>query len=444
MALPSPLFMKNVVKPVVEIKPHVEQRRPAPLQSVAYCKFCREGFSNENELYQHRRNHERCPYDDCKFNANAETVAAHVQKVHIQKGNALVKIQDLTTPEQIEKWREERRKRYPTTNNVLLRQQAQVERFQRGEKLQDRQQRFGDFQQRNHIRDMDKKPSHRNDNQQQNNRRKRHHKERNPRNEKYETKKETEIEKVPLKVPRIEPKPVEFKKPLTSIKVLQVLNDESSDDEKVLTPRFKGTSQMKGYHKVETIVKEQAALSILGMYGSDSESGSEGEILENAVKIEDSTIIENNVVDEKETVEEPMEEVIESGEILDDAEDTKQSSDNEAPEESTIEHSSQIPEKLSMNSKPPKHPKWNEKIRKDFKLKQPRTVLDYSKLRKPSVNPFLEKLLQEDIRHERNVLLQCVNYVVKNNFFGVGQSAKPLEVKPESIESANVESVENL
>lgn len=35
----------------------------------------------------------------------------------------------------------------------------------------------------------------------------------------------------------------------------------------------------------------------------------------------------------------------------------------------------------------------------------------------PSVNPFLEKLLQEDIRHERNVLLQCVNYVVRNNFF---------------------------
>lgn len=30
---------------------------------------------------------------------------------------------------------------------------------------------------------------------------------------------------------------------------------------------------------------------------------------------------------------------------------------------------------------------------------------------------LLEKLLEPDIRHERNVILQCVRYVVQNNFF---------------------------
>lgn len=36
--------------------------------------------------------------------------------------------------------------------------------------------------------------------------------------------------------------------------------------------------------------------------------------------------------------------------------------------------------------------------------------------RKRSVT-LLEKLLESEIRHERNVLLQCVRYVVRNNFF---------------------------
>ena len=33
---------------------------------------------------------------------------------------------------------------------------------------------------------------------------------------------------------------------------------------------------------------------------------------------------------------------------------------------------------------------------------------------------FMFQLLAPDIRHERNVLLQCVRYVVNKNFFGVG------------------------
>lgn len=32
---------------------------------------------------------------------------------------------------------------------------------------------------------------------------------------------------------------------------------------------------------------------------------------------------------------------------------------------------------------------------------------------------LLEKLLAKDIRHERNVILQCIRYTVNNNFFGV-------------------------
>lgn len=42
----------------------------------------------------------------------------------------------------------------------------------------------------------------------------------------------------------------------------------------------------------------------------------------------------------------------------------------------------------------------------------------------------LTQLLAPDIRHERNVLLQCVRYVVRNNFFGLeGTSQKHEEMK---------------
>jgi nuclear fragile X mental retardation-interacting protein 1 len=432
-ALPSPMFQDKSPKPPAEIKPHVEAR-PPPKQSVAFCKYCREGFSSDNELFQHRKSHERCPYDDCKFNANAKTIAEHIQRVHIQKGNALVKIQDLTTPEQIEKWREERRKRYPTTQNVLLRQQAQEERNQRGEKLHDRKQRFGDFQQRNFIRDMDKKPQ-KNDSRST---RKRHHKERQPRGEKDQPKNESA--EVPAKVAKVEAKVAEAAskvlayKPAAPMKTLQAPMD-SSDDEQIQIPRFRGTTHMKDYHKVETVIKEQAALSILGMYGSDSES-EEGEIVEEPA-VSDETSVAPEVLASIETPQEIIK--TEENDQKDELEE-EDPDEAEAPEEVPIEYTSELPEPQSTSHNIEKKPKQSKRDTR----KQPRTVLDYSKLRKPSVNPFLEKLLQQDIRHERNVLLQCVNFVVKKNFFGVGQEKKSLEVAKVEDKTAIVEFTENL
>ena len=38
---------------------------------------------------------------------------------------------------------------------------------------------------------------------------------------------------------------------------------------------------------------------------------------------------------------------------------------------------------------------------------------------------LLEKLLAPEIRHERNVILQCLRHIVKNNFFGVEDTGLP-------------------
>ena len=35
---------------------------------------------------------------------------------------------------------------------------------------------------------------------------------------------------------------------------------------------------------------------------------------------------------------------------------------------------------------------------------------------------YIFQLLAAEIRHERNVILQCVNYIIKKDFFGVGEN----------------------
>lgn len=425
MTLPSPNFVENSIKSAVEAKLHVRDEIRKQTHFVAYCKFCREGFCSDDELSQHRRNHERCPYDGCKFNASGKVVADHISRVHM-KTNSLVKVQDLTTPEQIEKWREERRKRYPTTANVMLRQQAQEERFSRGEKLHERQQpRFGDFQQRNHIRDLDERSQQKRD--QNHPRRNRHH-------NKNQHKKATREAK--FNVDEGKSKVSDDTKnglvqSLDAVKieksiVLKGPRDDSSDDEVPLTPRFSGTSKMKNYHAVEMIVKEHAALSILGMYGSDSDSD-EGE--ENTAH---SVALESQASLTRETVTASSAELAD-GEMIPleytPRDDNLLQAENEddAPDEAPIEH------KLVDDQPNQTIDKTSRKRKRDYRTRgadslKPRRALDYSKLRKvPSVNPFLEKLLQEDIRHERNILLQCVNYVVRNNFFDVDQHVKTNE-----------------
>lgn len=59
------------------------------------------------------------------------------------------------------------------------------------------------------------------------------------------------------------------------------------------------------------------------------------------------------------------------------------------------------------------------KIKRDFtKNKKLNSSISESDYHCRSLT-LLEKLLRKEIRHERNVILQCVNYVVKNNFFDV-------------------------
>ncbi|CAO1331767.1 unnamed protein product [Diamesa serratosioi] len=424
MALPNPFFNQKEIKNVQEPKAHVNkprnnfhdrnqhgnkknynnnqnnnQNNDGQNQSwVAWCKYCREGFASDTELYQHRGGHVKCTFEGCKFNASVQVVDEHFQKVH-NKTNPIVKIKDFSTPEDIEKWRQERRKRYPTAANMQLRQQSQEERFSRGEKLEDKKSRFGDKKERNQNRNKPPKDQNR-------------VKKQKPKKSQHPAKINEQVPEVKKVVmPGITKKEVEL----------------SSDDEGYIKmPKFGGTSLMKNYHTVEEVIKEKSALTVLGMYGSDSDSNCESD---NEGKLEDVIMEQEKIVELpelKETVieEAPAMDIEEQPEV----EENSPHTDNEAPDEAPIVHQQ---EEVANVQKPNDNnhlKRKREPFNKNNKPKPSSSVLNYSKLRKTCGNPFLEKLLQEDMRHERNVLLQCVSYVVKNSFFGVGQAAKD-EVK---------------
>ncbi|KXJ79517.1 hypothetical protein RP20_CCG000595 [Aedes albopictus] len=196
--------------------------------------------------------------------------------------------------------------------------------------------------------------------------------------------------------------------------------------------KFKGTAEMKDYKE-----KQKNSLSLLCAYGSDSDESSEEESAEESTDVVEYT---ESACQELETTVSTetfasTESHLSEGEIVDsDSENELAEEKEQVPEQSTTvaveDNVDEInPENDEAQAK--KRHRTHRKRRADAseggpsdQSKTPRIdkpLLDYSKLCHARKNTLLEKLLEPEIRHERNVLLQCVRFVVQNNFFGIGQ-----------------------
>lgn len=381
-----------------------------------WCETCDRGFYTEAHLQQHISEHQNCGIDGCQFTGHELMIAKHIELQH--STGLYDKIKNLQTPEDIEKWREERRRRYPTKQNIEQRQQAQTERKKRGELLNESKSRFGNPRDRN--RNTTTTAAGRNDKKcgkQKSN---------NNKNRRKRNARETITTTV-------------AKNDVTAT-AAAVENDEC-------VGMFRGTSLMENYKTTynKTQSKDVNALaSLVGMYGSDNSSSSdESDDGDDDNGTKDDLIISEHFANRKESVDEIksdvdevpenvilektpkcVEETVSECQIHDDAE-INDENQGEAPDEQPVERNtttevvSSISPANENNSSSTRKRKRNRKAALIVEKRNTVTLLDLEK-RYRNQNTMLEKLLQKDIRHERNVLLQCVRYVVQNNFFGIG------------------------
>ncbi|KAH8274569.1 hypothetical protein KR044_013085 [Drosophila immigrans] len=412
---PPPMYgARGSTVPAKYLKPEQPQLQKtleaSPPVRTEFCGNCDMGLANAQDMRRHLEQHEDCPAEGCEFAALTSVLDKHIEANHITGLYKTVK--KAWTPEEIAAWRAERRKRFPTTANVELAKRAKEQRQKRGERLEASKARFGKVEDRHRARPKS------NYNRERAKPNKRHQNNAN----------RTENRKTQMQIDPVE-------------------------EDAEASRKFRGTSQMKDYkHVKEKTQPEVNALSnMLGMYGSDSEyeATTDEEVADEApevaVEVKPAEVDEttrNEVATEAPCEEDKQKErqsVDKPVQFAPDSEmpqETPQSSDDEAPDEAPIERKTEVekPHELAVESKPEApaaEPTAEAKPQPEHKTNPKRAAakkrvlgLNFKRARlMTKQNTMLSKLLESDIRHERNVLLQCVRYVCEQNFFGIGSSS---------------------
>ncbi|XP_063068046.1 nuclear fragile X mental retardation-interacting protein 1 [Engraulis encrasicolus] len=97
-----------------------------------FCDTCDRGFKAQDKYDEHMSQHVKCSVADCTFTAHEKVVRIHWNNNHAP-GTKRIK---LDTPEEIAKWREERKRNYPTLANVEKKMKVMEAKEERGEVLE--------------------------------------------------------------------------------------------------------------------------------------------------------------------------------------------------------------------------------------------------------------------------------------------------------------------
>ncbi|KAH9514803.1 hypothetical protein Btru_023676 [Bulinus truncatus] len=109
-------------------------KRLLPENNVFFCDICDRGFKNEELYKQHTDGHIKCTYRDCPFFAAPKLVQLHMSMQH--KGGLAKKVWGLESDDDVSKWREERKKNFPTLENIERKKTDDAEKLARGERIQ--------------------------------------------------------------------------------------------------------------------------------------------------------------------------------------------------------------------------------------------------------------------------------------------------------------------
>lgn len=86
------------------------------------------------------KEHRVCGIDGCTFTAHGKIVDKHIEMQH--STGLYDKIRNISTPEDIARWIEERKRKFATRENIEKSKQQQEEMIKRGERLQKNNKSF--------------------------------------------------------------------------------------------------------------------------------------------------------------------------------------------------------------------------------------------------------------------------------------------------------------